>query len=71
MKKREKKEVKVMCALLYMMGLCLALGISLRPVAKEAHPEDRLIQNSDKSAGRQKISFGRWKVTIGRWTADE
>lgn len=49
MKKREKKEIKVMCALLYMMGLCLALGISLRPVAKEAHPEDRLIQNSDKS----------------------
>lgn len=49
MKKREKKEIKVMCALLYMMGLCLALGISLRPAAEEAHSEDRIIQNSEKS----------------------
>ena len=46
MKKREKKEIKVMCALLYMMGLCLALGISLRPVAKEAHPADTAVSHN-------------------------
>lgn len=79
MKKREKKEIKVMCALLYMMGLCLALGISLRPVAKEAHPEDRLIQNSDKSvpadgkmqAGKKSVSVdGKLQLEDGQQMSD-
>ena len=79
MKKREKKEIKVMCALLYMMGLCLALGISLRPVAKEPHPEDRLIQNSDKSvladgkmqAGKKSVSVdGKLQLEDGQQMSD-
>ena len=79
MKKREKKEIKVMSALLYMMGLCLALGISLRPVAKEAHPEDRLIQNSDKSvpadgkmqAGKKSVSVdGKLQLEDGQQMSD-
>ena len=79
MKKREKKEIKVMCTLLYMMGLCLALGISLRPVAKEAHPEDRLIQNSDKSvpadgkmqAGKKSVSVdGKLQLEDGQQMSD-